>query len=83
MLMPKAPLTTADAGKLGGKSNSDKKIAAVRKNGKKGGQRIQVRTATGWRKSTKPTLDRTHCGECKAKLWKAPHGGVYCDRVHS
>lgn len=41
---------------------------------------IQVRTKTGWRKSTSK---KNRCSECGAKLWIAPHGGLYCNYLHS
>ena len=41
---------------------------------------ISLRTATGWRKQE--NISKNHCDIDGAKLWIAPHGGVYCDCVH-
>lgn len=40
--MSKATMTVGEAGRLGGLVRSERKAAAVRENGKKGGKRIQA-----------------------------------------
>ena len=42
---------------------------------------ISLRTKDGWVKC--PNKQKHHCDIDGAKLFRAPHGGVYCDRVHT
>lgn len=42
---------------------------------------ISLRTPNGWRDHV-PNESGTHCDLDGAELWQAPHGGIYCNRVH-
>lgn len=41
---------------------------------------ISLRIKSGWIKTQNKGKDT--CDTCSAKLWIAPHGGIYCDREH-
>lgn len=41
---------------------------------------ISLRTRTGWTKTK--NKGKETCDIDGARLWVAPHGGVYCDREH-
>lgn len=43
--------------------------------------KISLRTKTGWLDKV-DNDSKTNCDHCRAELWQAPHGGLYCDRVH-
>ena len=44
--------------------------------------KITLRLKEGW--SEKVTnKSKTNCDRCGSKLWIAPHGGLYCDNIHS
>lgn len=42
---------------------------------------ISLRTPTGWSAKV-PNTSFTHCDIDGARLYIAPHGGIYCDKVH-
>lgn len=42
---------------------------------------INLRLKIGWKYKVKNKSKDT-CDICKAKLWIAPHGGIYCDKIH-
>lgn len=41
---------------------------------------INLRLKNGWEKTKQ--YGGQFCDKCKASLYEAPHGGLYCDRVH-
>ena len=44
--------------------------------------KISMRTAKGWSEKVENRSD-TNCDRCGAKLFQAPHGGIYCDAIHT
>lgn len=42
---------------------------------------ISLRVPGGWRYHV-PNKDRHTCDLDGARLWEAPHGGIYCNEVH-
>lgn len=44
-------------------------------------KKISLRTPNGWSYGFE-NGSKTNCDLCGAKLWIAPHGGIYCDAVH-
>lgn len=43
--------------------------------------KIFRRTRTGWTGKIE-NKGKDTCDDCGARLFQAPHGGVYCDKVH-
>jgi len=44
-------------------------------------KKITLRTAKGWSKPVE-NKQRTICDLDGARLFQAPHGGIYCDKIH-
>ncbi len=43
--------------------------------------KIAKRLKHGWT-PTMQNKSKTHCDDCGARLWIAPHNGIYCNAVH-